>query len=697
MENVKKVLNRFEFGDMVVVYVIDYEKHVELMLYPLALENQVCWDKKGQIDSLIQVMFAGDATSGGFSAGHTARNSSTTIDFRFMDSIIEETENRIIITTSLQNSKGQLAYHILTYIHNEKGVRIKSIIENRGIESISIQMLSSFSIGRLTPFTAGEAAGQLKYHRFRSAWSAEGKAESGLIEDLQLEPSWSHHGVSVEKFGQTGSMPVRKYHPFAAIEDRKNHVVWAAVLACGSSWQMELYRRDENLCVSGGLADFDFGHWAKTLESGKSFETPEAFVTVVQGGIDNACTNLVSMQKKATIYRNAGERLPVVFNEFCTTWGKPSEQIVEEIIGIIKNKDFDYFVMDAGWYADRSGGWENNMGDWNVSADLFPNGMEKTVDAIKAAGMKPGIWFEAEVVGKFAKAMQYEDHFLKKNGNVIRSGDRYFWDMRDPWVRNYLSDKIIYFLGHYGFEYVKIDYNESIGIGCDGAESLGQGLYENVLAVQDFYHEIHRRVPGIVIELCSSGGHRLEPSFLDITDMVSFSDAHEQPEIPVIAANLHRFIRPEKSQIWSVIRKEDSLQRICYSVTNTFLGVLCISGDVTELTRAQWQLIEDGISFYRKLDWIIKAGITYYYGMKQQSYRSLKGWQGIVRENTNTKEACIILHGFQKNQRIEIPMNHNYEVVSVYEAKKHAYCIKEGKMYVKLEDAFDAMAILVKW
>ena len=697
MEDIKRIYKRFELGNMAAVYLIDREKHVELMLYPLDMEDKIQWNKKGQIDSLVQVMFDGDAVSSGFSAGHTFRNSSSTTDFRLVNNYMEESGNHVTITTSLKNQTGQLVSHILTYFYHENGFRIKSIIENEGSESVSVQMLSSFSIGRLTPFEEGEAPGQLKYYRFRSAWSAEGRMESGLIEDLQLEPSWSKHGVSVEKYGQTGSMPVRKFHPFAAIEDTANHVVWAAALACGCSWQMELYRRDENLCISGGLADYDFGHWMKTLDRGTCFESPEAFVTVVHDTFDAACNNLVSMQKEAEIFRESGKKLPVVFNEFCTTWGKPSEQLIGEIVGKLTNRDFDYFVIDAGWYADENDGWENNMGDWNVSSELFPNGMEKAVEIIKSAGLKPGIWFETEVVGKFANALQQEEHLLKKNGKLIRSGDRYFWDMRDPWVHDYLSEKMIHFLSHYGFEYVKIDYNESIGIGCDGASSLGQGLYENTLAVLDFYNEIHRKIPGIVIELCSSGGHRLEPSFLDATDMASFSDAHEQPEIPVIAANLHRIFRPEKSQIWSVIRKEDSLQRICYSITNTFLGVLCISGDVTELSPYQWQLVEKGISFYRKLDRITKNGITYHYGTIQQSYRSLRGWQGIVRENAKTREACIILHGFEENQDIEIPIEHDYKVISIYEAVKHKYCIGEGKIRANLRYAYDAMAILVKW
>jgi len=40
--------------------------------------------------------------------------------------------------------------------------------------------------------------------------------------------------------------------------------------------------------------------------------------------------------------------------------------------------------------------------------------------------------------------------------------------------------------------------------------------------------------------------------------MGSFSDAHETREIPIIAANLQRLILPRQSQVWAVLRKNDT-------------------------------------------------------------------------------------------------------------------------------------------
>ena len=94
---------------------------------------------------------------------------------------------------------------------------------------------------------------------------------------------------------------------------------------------------------------------------------------------------------------------------------------------------------------------------------------------IRAAGLKPGIWFEPEVCGQDARAFQETNHLLKRHGAPITVGKRRFWDLCDPWVQTYLKERVLGLLVRYGFDYVKIDYNDSIGIGCDHPDGLGRG------------------------------------------------------------------------------------------------------------------------------------------------------------------------------------------------------------------------------
>ncbi len=53
-------------------------------------------------------------------------------------------------------------------------------------------------------------------------------------------------------------------------------------------------------------------------------------------------------------------------------------------------------------------------------------------------------------------------------------------NFRDPWVHAYLADRVIRLLRENNFGYLKIDYNETIGRGCDGNGAPGEGLRQHL-------------------------------------------------------------------------------------------------------------------------------------------------------------------------------------------------------------------------
>ena len=236
---------------------------------------------------------------------------------------------------------------------------------------------------------------------------------------------------------------------------------------------------------------------------------------------------------------------------------------------------------------------------------------------------------------------------LKRDGYPIQTCRRRFLDMRKQEVQGYLEERVIDRLEQDGFGYIKVDYNDNIGIGCDGAESLGEGLRQNMMGSQRFFRRMRERMPELVIENCSSGGHRLEPSMQALTSMASFSDAHEWQAIPVIAANVSRAILPAQSQIWAVLRKKDDEKRLYYSLCNTFLGRMCLSGDVYDLEDWQWKLVEESIRLYKVCAPVIKYGRNYIYGPLNKSYNHLRGWQAVCRVSDDKEQMLVVAHTFE--------------------------------------------------
>ena len=75
-------------------------------------------------------------------------------------------------------------------------------------------------------------------------------------------------------------------------------------------------------------------------------------------------------------------------------------------------------MIDCGWFKQEGVPWDVAMGDYHVSKELFPEGFDKTVAAIKAHGMKPGIWFEIDNVGERAES------YRKRNICLQETADR---------------------------------------------------------------------------------------------------------------------------------------------------------------------------------------------------------------------------------------------------------------------------------
>jgi len=685
-----EILSEFLLGDMVVTY-LRVDDVVGFEILPLGLTRQE--QTHPSIDPLIQVSFQGDPGPGGFAAGHTLRGGGSLSRLRYKEQLVDQSSVGLKVATVF-HCEGAVFLHVLEYRHGLRAFRLRTEIHHGGPGRFVLEMLSSFALGGISPLASGQEPLSLVVHRIRSTWSNEGRVDSEVAEDLQLEPSWSLHGVRVERFGQVGSLPVRKFFPFVAVEDVGNSVVWAVQVACPSSWQIELWRRGRALGVSGGLADFEMGHWTKTVEPGESFVTPWSLVTVAKGNLDGVSQRLLDLYQPVNPQVLAGT-IPQVFNEFCSSWGQPSHERILRQLDSLRGRGLDHFVIDAGWYADPDSGWELNHGDWEVGRRLFPAGLGEAAKAIRGAGLRPGIWFELETCGPRSRAFQNTDHLLQRHGSPITSGQRRFWDLADPWVVEYLGEKVIGRLKADGFEYIKIDYNESLGVGCDGGESLGHGLMQRVAATQDFFRKIRQELPGVVIENCASGGHRLEASMVALSDFSSFSDAHECLEIPVIAANLHRVVPPWHTQIWAVIRKADSPNRIVYSMTATFLGVVCLSGDVEGWASSQWALIEEALRFHRRISGLLCRGTTSYFGPRQPSFRLLVGWQGILRVATSNDEALVVVHSFAAPfpGTIEIPLPWDGVVVGSYGLPGIALGVADRKLRVTVSQEYAAVGV----
>ncbi|MCR5508466.1 MAG: hypothetical protein K6F34_07255, partial [Lachnospiraceae bacterium] len=134
-----------------------------------------------------------------------------------------------------------------------------------------------------------------------------------------------------------------------------------------------------------------------------------------------------------------------------------------------------------------------------------------------------------------------------------------------------------------------------------------------------------------------------------------------------------------------------------YSVCAGMYGVLCISGDVSDLAKNKWEFALRGVDFYKKASPVIVNGLTERFGPFQVSNRELKGYQAGVRYGQEGK-ALVIVHSFEHEgvQEIRIPLKGEYRIAGKYETGDHGIRTTGSELIMEFSEPFDALAVLLE-
>jgi len=676
---------------------INYEGTAELEVLPW---GNVSSRNPAKPDPLVHAKLVGDAYPRGYLHGSSMKHAPALAELVFeAPELSREGDCSIVLTRGL-HPRGWRLEHRLYWYDDEDAVHIACVFVNATSEPLQLEGMTSFSLGGMTPFDSGDAHDQLFLHRFRTSWAQEARHECRLLEDLHLETGWGGDVYVNERFGSVGTMPTKEFFPFVAMEDRLAGVFWGAQLGWGGSWQMEVTRRDDFVAISGGLADRERGHWTKTLVPGERLDAPVAVLACVRGSLDDVCHALTRAQDRALRTLPAIEQtLPIAFNDWCVAWGDTTHDSIERLVEHLKGLPITYVTLDAGWFNATDGDLNAVHGDWLVDPRRFPNGLRATADMIRAAGFVPGIWFEVENCGVDSAMYLETAHLLKRDGVPLTCSGRRFLDLNDPWVEMRLQRRVIDLLRDAGFGYLKIDYNESLGIGVDHPDSLGEGLRHNVAGWYGFLNRLTQQLPQLVVENCASGGHRLEPSLMARCAMASFSDAHETTNIPILAAQLQRLILPRQSQIWAVLHATDSEDRLVYSLSATFYGRMCISGEVFALSDSQRQWLLRGMAFYQAAVPTIKHGRSVVTDSGISNRRHSTGWQHVLRMRDDGLQALVVAHAFalptETTVTVLLPPG-AWVVVNAYHSGGVSVDLSDCSLHLTFERAYNGIGILLE-
>ncbi len=261
---------------------------------------------------------------------------------------------------------------------------------------------------------------------------------------------------------------------------------------------------------------------AYILEPKERFVTPELVLTCSNEGKGGVSRNFHRWGRRYQIVGGTQPR-DILLNSWEGVYYGVNQEGMDKMMKDFAEIGGELFVMDDGWFGDkypRNDG-STSLGDWVVDKNKLPNGIEGLLAAAKKYNIKFGIWIEPEMTN--TKSELYEHHpdwVLRQEERepvVGRGATQLMLDMANPAVQEHVFKVVDNLMTAYpDIYYMKWDANFSI----ENAASL----YLPKRKQSHLYIEYHRgllatleriraKYPDLVMQLCSSGGGRLNYAF----------------------------------------------------------------------------------------------------------------------------------------------------------------------------------------
>ncbi len=507
--------------------------------------------------------------------------------------------------------------------------RVDHEIVNRGSEAIGVQYVSTLNLGGFADGPIGERPDRLLLSQVRNAWFAEFRwltqtlEQAGIVdigptgaagtERTAGQSEEENPGADFSSLGRVevagiGSWSTGDFLPVGAVTDTVTGQAWGWQIEHNGGWQWQAMdvARELNVSLSGPSEDRH--GWSETLAPGASFRSVPAALAWSGDGLEGALAELTRYRRSIRRPNADNERCPVIFNDYMNAlMGDPTTEKLLPLIEAAAQAGSEYFVIDAGWYADDPGWWDS-VGAWRPSTRRFPNGLGEVIEAITGHGMVPGLWLEPEVVGVKSPVLAElpTEALFSRDGVLLAENGRYQLDLRHPAARAHLDATIDRLVADFGIGYFKFDYNINIGtgtdVGTDGSRiAPGAGLLGHNRAYSDWLDGLFERHPELVVENCSSGGMRVDYAQLSRLSLQSTSDQTDPVRYVPIAAAAPACLAPEQSAVWAYPQPDWSADVNELTMVNALLGRVHLSGRLDLLDAAGRARIGDGIAAYKAI------------------------------------------------------------------------------------------------
>ena len=294
-----------------------------------------------------------------------------------------------------------------------------------------------------------------------------------------------------------------------------NGEIYAGSLAWSGNYKLS-FELDEfgRLHVLSGINPFASSY---KLRPGESFVTPEAIITYSSSGMGEISRNYHNWSRKYSLAH--GDQLrPVVLNSWEGAYFSFNEKTIIEMIDHAAEFGIEMFVLDDGWFGNKypRNNDHEGLGDWQVNTKKLPRGIDFLARYAVNKGLKFGIWIEPEMVNPRSELAIKHPEWIVKSGSreILTIRNQWLLDLSNPEVQNFVVEtfnNVLSLSEH--ISYIKWDANRHVdNVGSEYLEAEDQTHFwiEYTRGLYKVYERIREAHPDIMIQLCSSGGGRLD-------------------------------------------------------------------------------------------------------------------------------------------------------------------------------------------
>ncbi|MFC4066641.1 alpha-galactosidase [Actinoplanes subglobosus] len=268
------------------------------------------------------------------------------------------------------------------------------------------------------------------------------------------------------------------------------------------------------------------------LGEGGSYVTPWVYGVFGAAGLDSLSARFHTYLRSRP--HHPVRPRPVVVNTWEAVYFDHDLQRLTELAQAAASVGAERFVLDDGWFGSRRDD-TSGLGDWHVSADVWPDGLGPLIEVVRSLGMEFGLWVEPEMINPDSDLARAHPDWIMGVGHRLPPAARsqQVLDLHNPAAYDYVLSRLDALLTENDIAYLKWDHNRDL-VEAGHPASGRAGVRDQTLAVYRLLDDLRGRHPTVEIESCSSGGGRVDLEILERTDRVWASDcidAHERVAI----------------------------------------------------------------------------------------------------------------------------------------------------------------------